>query len=179
MKQRTTEWIFTNKTEIIVCLLLQKAKRNFCAILNGKYITVNRKLWKTIKQLFSDKPKTKYTITLLENKNIAINNSKIVDLLNNIVMSLMIPEFQNIGNFSERISNAVLKAAVKYRKHSSITALNKEVSNNCVSFSAIDKREIVCPIKRLIQKSVHKILIYLLKYWKKILIFCWVYIRIF
>lgn len=144
--------------------LIRESKKEFYAILNGKYITVNRKLWKTIKQLFSDKPKTKYTITLLENKNIAINNSKIVDLLNNIVMSLMIPEFQNIGNFSERISNAVLKAAVKYRKHSSITASNKEVSNNCVSFSAIDKREIVCPIKRLIQKSVHKILIYLLKY---------------
>ena len=58
--------------------LIRESKKEFYAILNGKYITVNRKLWKTIKQLFSDKPKTKYTITLLENKNIAINNSKIL-----------------------------------------------------------------------------------------------------
>ena len=41
--------------------LIRESKKEFYAILNGKYITVNRKLWKTIKQLFSDKPKTKYT----------------------------------------------------------------------------------------------------------------------
>ena len=77
--------------------LTRERKKEFYANLNGKDITVNRKFWKTIKPLFSDKPKTKYTITLLENKNIAIINSKIVDLLNNFFRYCGVPDNSRIS----------------------------------------------------------------------------------
>ena len=84
----------------------------------------NRKFCKTVKPLFSDKSKSRKTITFIENKKIEVNNSKIADVLHNyfsnIIKSLKIPDFENIDNLLERTSQAnitpVLKKSFKNQK---------------------------------------------------------------
>ena len=84
----------------------------------------NRKFCKTVKPLFSDKSKSRKTITFIENKKIEVNNSKIADVLHNyfsnITKSLKISDFENIDNLLERTSQAnttpVLKKTFKNQK---------------------------------------------------------------
>lgn len=131
---------------------IRKSKKKFHANLNVKDITDNRKFWKTVKALFSDKPKSR-NVTLIENKNTEVNITKIADSLNNyfsnVVTSLKIPDFKNIDNLLERISGiskATLMSVVKYLKHPSIKAINKAFPNKYFSFSTI--KLIVCPINK-------------------------------
>ena len=50
----------------------------------------NRKFCKTVKPLFSDKSKSRKTITFIENKKIEVNNSKIADVLHNYLVTSQI-----------------------------------------------------------------------------------------
>ena len=47
--------------------LLRKSKRNYYSNLNMKDISDNKKFWKTIRPLFSDKTKSAVSITLKDN----------------------------------------------------------------------------------------------------------------
>ena len=71
--------------------LIYIKKRNFCfssekreyfAKLNEKVITNNRKFWHTVKPSLSDKVKSRETITLINNENIASNGNKNAKTLN-------------------------------------------------------------------------------------------------
>ena len=63
--------------------LPRKSKRNYYSNLNVKDITDNKKIWKTIKPLFSNKTKSAVSITLKD-------NNKIVDSQNEVAKSLTI-----------------------------------------------------------------------------------------
>ena len=85
----------------------------------------------------------------------------------NVVKSLKIPEFKNIDCFLEQISQPLLKAIVKYCKHSSIASINESFSISLLL--ALQERKIslirfTYQIKKLNQKRLPKILAYLSKF---------------
>ena len=89
--------------------LLRKSKRNYYSNLNVKDITDNKKFWKTIKPLFSDKTKSAVSITLKDSNNKIVDSQDEVanifnDYFSKIVSSLQIPESNNIDPQFERIS---------------------------------------------------------------------------
>ena len=62
--------------------LLKKAKKDYYSNLNPKTITDNKKFWKTVKPLFSDKSIAKETITLVENDEIFRNEQLLAEKFN-------------------------------------------------------------------------------------------------
>ena len=60
-------------------------------------LTANKKFWKTVKPLFSDKQKSRRIITPVEDVMTESNHKKIADIFNkyfaHVVTSLKIPEF--------------------------------------------------------------------------------------
>ena len=62
--------------------LVREAKCNFYEHLDPKLVCDNRKFWKQVKPLFSDKTPTTGNITLLENNEIVSDPSKCTDIFN-------------------------------------------------------------------------------------------------
>ena len=60
-----------------ICIsLLRKSKRSYFENLNVKLVRDNKKFWKNVAPLFSNKTKSKERITLIENENIISNDKK-------------------------------------------------------------------------------------------------------
>ena len=100
-------------SNVIIVSLLRKSKRNYYSNLNVKDITDNKKFWKTIKPLFSDKTISAVSITLKDNNKVVDFQNEVAKIFNNyfskIVCLLQIPESNNIDLQSERIFCPTLK----------------------------------------------------------------------
>ena len=94
---------------------------NYYSNLNVKAITGKNKFWKIIKPVFSDKTKYAVSITLKENKKTVENHNEVGNIFNNyfskVASSFQIPESNNIGLQSKRMSFPTLKSKTKYRRH--------------------------------------------------------------
>ena len=62
--------------------LLRKAKKQYFSNLEPKLITDNKKFWKSVKPLFSDKITVKEIINLTENGEILSSDTDIADKFN-------------------------------------------------------------------------------------------------
>ena len=75
--------------------LLRKAKKQYFSNLEPKLITDNKKFWKSVKPLFSDKITVKEIINLTENGEILSSDTDIADTFNDyfssVVQNLNIP----------------------------------------------------------------------------------------
>ena len=104
-----------------------------------------------------DKLKFRRTIILVEDVNTDCNHKKIADIFNNylanVVTPLKIPEFDTIVQLSENISQPTLKVIVKYRKHSSMAAINQAFPNKYFNFSIIEKKDFFNQITKLKNKK--------------------------
>ena len=96
----------------------------------------------------------------------------------NVVTSLEIPEFENIDQISENISQPTLKTIVKYRNYPSITAINEAFPNKYFNFSIIEKIFLI-RLWNLNIKRLPKPLTFLSMFWKKTPIFFAKYLYIF
>ena len=102
-------------------------KCNFYEHLHPKLICDNRKFWKQVKPLFSDKTPTNCNITLLENDEIVIDPLICTEIFNNFfieaVSSLDIDRNLNI---SDCLINGYLveKPINMFKHHSIITKIN-------------------------------------------------------
>ena len=65
-----------NKQRNICVSLLRKTKRNYYAQLDNKIVTDNRKFWKGVSPLFSEKAFHKESIILKEHGKTIIDNKK-------------------------------------------------------------------------------------------------------
>ena len=112
---------------------MRKTKINYYGNLDEKEITDNKKFWKTVKPLLSDKSINSDKIHLNENEELINSESKTAEVLNkffsNIVKNLKIPEYENLNPNFENVKDPVFKAIWKYKNHSSIIAV-KEKSKN-------------------------------------------------
>ena len=118
---------------------MKKAKREYYANLNPSVISDNKKFWRTIKPLFSDKVTTSKSITLVENQDICSDNEKAALIFNaffsNVVNNLNIERNDDILNDNINDLDPVHKANNKYDKHSSILKINEIETNKQEKFS--------------------------------------------
>ena len=80
-KEKTKGTRSAYKRQINICVkLLRKTKKEFYNNLNVKYITKNKRFWKTVKPSFTDKNLKDERITLVENNKVVSDESELVEI---------------------------------------------------------------------------------------------------
>ena len=96
--------------------LLRKAKKQYFSNLEPKLITDNKKFWKSVKPLFSDKITVKEIINLTENGEILSSDTDIADTFNDyfssVVQNLNIPRENSMLN-TDLCINPVLAVVLR------------------------------------------------------------------
>ena len=135
-------------------IFLRKSKREYYQNLSVENVYDNKKFWKVVKPLLSNKIMSSEKITLVEGTKILKNDKETAKVLNNlfstIIQNLKIPQCKEQDPISASISDPVMKAVVKYRAHPSIIAI-KENFNLSTSFNYlfVDEESILKEIKNL------------------------------
>ena len=93
------------------------------------------------KTLFSDKTKSNEKITLVEDERVTTQDEKNAEFLNlffsSAVKNLKIPEFSDFNPLTERLSDPVLKAILKYKNYPSIVAIRNAINNSHFHFNEV------------------------------------------
>ena len=116
-----------------------KTKRNYYAQLDNKIVTDNRKFWKAVSPLFSEKASRKDSIILKEHGKTITDNKKIAETFNdffsNIVKNLNIGS--DLSDITSQINNAdpVFRTIKKYANHPSVLNIKRKMSDKGLSFS--------------------------------------------
>ena len=108
LKNRTeSNRVCYNKQRNLCVSLLRKTKKDYYGNLNEKDEIDNKRFWKTVKPLFSEKVKSSEKITLVHEDKIITTDDKNAKIVNsffsNVVKHLKIPEFKDI-DFSASLS---------------------------------------------------------------------------
>ena len=94
----------------------EKNQKQYYANLNEKDVADNKKLWKTVKPLLSNKIKLNKKITLVEDDKIFTQGIKVAEELNsffsNVVKNLKILKFSEVNPLSEEKANPILIKSV-------------------------------------------------------------------
>ena len=142
------------KQRTLCATLLGKSKRKYFGNLNEKNVCDNKKFWRVVKPLLSNKIISNEKITIVECDKIIRSDKETAKVLNeffsNAAANLNIPQFNQIGRTSENISDPVIKAFVKYRAHLSIIAIKENcTSKSNFNSSFVEKVDILNEIKML------------------------------
>ena len=90
--------------------LLKKAKKEYYQSLDEENVIDNKKFWKTVKPLFSDKSVSTEKTNLTENEKMLTSKSETAETLNNffsdIVRKLNIPKFNSNNPVTENQSHS-------------------------------------------------------------------------
>ena len=82
-KNRTNEnWTAFKKQRNFCVKLLRQNKRSYYNQLNPKIVSDNKKFWKTVKPLFSNKIQGSASITLLKNDVVESDDTRVAEILN-------------------------------------------------------------------------------------------------
>ena len=97
-----------------MCETIKKGQKEFYNNLNVKYITENKRFWKTVKPSFTDKTLKNERITLVENNKVVSGESKLVEIFSkyfgNIVQNLGIDGLTNISSDKDTVT---IRKAIK------------------------------------------------------------------
>ena len=138
--------------------LFRKNIKSFYNNLDTKFVTDNRKFWKTVKPLFSDKHFSNNKITLLEGEEIISNDKEIAEIFNdhfaNIVDNLNVQGFMTSDFSYNHEHNYITNIIDKFKNHPSISKIKKivkidqpfkflpvHVSVICDKIESLDKRK--------------------------------------
>ena len=143
-----------NKQRYLCVTLLGKSKTEYYQNLSVELVCNNKKCWKVVKPLLSNKIVSSEKITLVEGTKYLINDKKTAKVLNNlfstIIQNLKIPQYKEQDLISASISDPVMRTIVKYRVHPSIIAIKKNGNSSArFNFSFVDKEDILKEIKNL------------------------------
>ncbi len=158
-KNRTDDNKKAFKKQRNLCVkLLREAKRDYYANIDLKSLNDNRKFWKTVKPLFSDKIKTSSSVTLLENGELISDDKAVAEIFNeyfaNITSSLGIEETGSNLVSTDDIDDPVELAVVKYSLHPSIKRIAENFRpTEMFVFRPSSTEEIEVKIKRLNPKK--------------------------
>ena len=133
---------------------MRKSKRDYYNNnLNEKNICDNRRFWKEVKPLLSNKIASNEKITPVEGEEIIKTdqeNAKVVNnFFSNIIKNLEIPEYNQVDPICQNIKHPFIKVIIKYRNHPSIIEIKERCTNSKFSFSFIEKNYILKEIKNL------------------------------
>ena len=138
--------------------LVRSAKKAHYSNLSIKDVNDNKKFWKIVKLLFSEKVNTNENLTLVENNNIISSEIEIAEKLNaffsNIVKELNIKVKEDLLCDVSDINDPVEKAIQKYKKHPRIQMIketfdsNKKFSFDLVSSDTLFKEILSLDTKR-------------------------------
>ena len=107
--------------------LLKKARKEYYQNLDGKNVIDNKKLWKIVELLLSDKSVSGEKTNLTENEMMLTSESETAEALNNffsnMVKKLEIPKFNSDDSVTENIKDLVFKTILKYKSHPSILTI--------------------------------------------------------
>ena len=88
LKLKTTESMLAYKKQRNHCVtLLREAKKSYYQKLLVRSITDNKKFWRHVKPIFSDKIIHNSKITLIEDKEIVSDSAECAEILNNYFSS--------------------------------------------------------------------------------------------
>ena len=114
-----------NKQRNLCVTLFRKAKNDYFSTLDNRIVSDNRKFWKAVNPLFSEKTFQEESITLIdkETDEIISKNEKIAESFNSfystMVENLKIDPLIDISNVSTH-PDPILRAIETYKNHSSI-----------------------------------------------------------
>ena len=119
--------------------ILRKNKRDYFGNLKNKILTDNRKFWKTISRLFSEKAFHRECTTLKESNKAITNNVELAEAFNTF-FSKIVPNLNIDNNLGDNITNPnitdlVFCAVQKYEKHPSILKIKEMMGASKLSFS--------------------------------------------
>ena len=124
--------------------LLKKAKKEFYQNLDEKNVIDNKKFWKTVKPLLSDKSVSREKINLTENEKMLTSESETAETLNNFFSNIVkkpSPKFNSNTSVTGNIKDPVSKAILKYKYHPSILAIQKYSKNKTFHFEEVNMGE--------------------------------------
>ena len=158
-KFRTQEHLEAFKRQKNYCNRLYKRERKqYYYNLNLNNITDNKKFWKTMKPLFSNKGGVKENIVLVEGDRIINEDAELAQTFNNFfdnaVKSLGITENKALLNVVEPSDDVVLDAIKMYESHPSILKIREcIVVDTNFSFSTVEIDVIQRELKNLNPKK--------------------------
>ena len=97
------------------------------------FVTDNKKFWRTIKPLITDKVQTTPSITLIENQKFSTDEIEIAEIFNEfftiIIDPIDITPSEFIPSATGHLLNPIESAIEKYRHHASILKIKDKVDN--------------------------------------------------
>ena len=160
LRERTNEAkSLFNKQRNLCVSILRKNKRDYFGNLNNTIVANNRKFWKTVSPLFSEKAFHRECITLKESNKTITNNVELAEAFNTF-FSKIVPNLNIDNNLGDNITNPnitdpVFCAIQKYEKHSRILKIKEMMGTNNLSFSFkfIDRKKIFNELQKLKSKK--------------------------
>ena len=155
LKQRTeTTKVAYNRQRNKCVSILKKSKKSYFESLDTKFVKDNKKFWKRISPLSSNKIKSKEKITLVENDEIISSDIEVAKTFQNFFSSIV--KNLNIQRDETHLSkttqeNPVLACIEKFSKHPSIVSIKKrmETTSNKSSFKYEDRKKFLTEIENL------------------------------
>ena len=140
LRERTKESkVAYNKQRNICVSLLRKSKRDYFANLDTKIMKDNRKFWKTVNPLFSEKSYSKESVSLINKDGLITENEDLAKTFNNffsnIVNKLGIEDVPDDESNLSNIDDPISKVIAKYENHPSILRIKNYMKEKDLNFS--------------------------------------------
>ena len=111
----------------------KKSKEEYFDNIDLRNVTDNKKFWKTVKPLFTDKGMNR-KIILVEDDEIISESEQISESLNNFfadaVINLNIPQYEDRTSNTKSSDYLVPRAILKYKSHPSVKLIKTNSQNN-------------------------------------------------
>ena len=138
-----------NKQRNLWVTLLRENKREYYQNLSVENVCDNRKFWKVVKPLLSNKIMSSEKGTKIS-KNDKATAKVLNNLFSTIIQNLKIPQYKEKDLISASISDPVMRGIIKYRAHPSIISIKENChSSRHFNFLFVDKEDILKEIKKL------------------------------
>ena len=132
---------------------MRKAKKDYFDNLDLRNVTDNKKFWKTVKPLFTDKGMSHDKIILVEDNEIISENKQISEYFNkffaDVIINLNIPQYEDPTSNTNGTDDLVSRAIEKHKNQPSIKLIKTNNENASFHFQEIEVIEIEKELKNL------------------------------
>ena len=138
--------------------ILRQNKKSYYAQLDPKVVSDNKRFWKTVKPLFSNKIQSSSFITLLENGVVESDEGKVAEILNNyfvnITETLGIASEHEQEPLNDHEDDPCLKTVKRFQSHPSVLRIKSSVKSTInFSFRKITVEEMLEQLQNLDPKE--------------------------